>query len=145
MLHLTGHPVPPRSSDGHVRPGLISLANRLVDVPAMIITDLGEVLWRNPLGRTLPPGLPDEPGLGRNLVWQWFAEPSRRAMPDAEWERISRSHVGDLRATYARRSSDSAVRGFIDELIEVSEEFARLWERHDVAVRRGRYQIDHAS
>ena len=135
LLHLAGHPVPPRSSDGHIRPGLIAVANRLVDVPAVIVTDLGEVVWRNPIGRALFGDLPEEPGRERNLIWKWFEDPESRPMPEEDWDRISATHVSDLRATYAKRSGDRRVREFIADLIDISEEFAGLWERHDVAVR----------
>ena len=134
MLHLAGHPVPPRSSDGHVRPGLIAVANRLVDLPAVIVTDLGEIVWENSLGRILLDGLAGEPGRGRNLIWEWFADPDTRAMPPEHWDRISAAHVSDLRATYARRSGEAHVRKFVQDLIAVSDEFKELWERHDVAV-----------
>ena len=135
LLHLAGHPVPPRSSDGYVRPGLIALASRLDDMPAVIVTDLGEVIWTNPMGHALFSGLSDRPGREKNLIWKWFQDPHSRMMPEEDWDRISEAHVSDLRATYARRSGDRQVREFVADLIEVSADFARLWERHDVAVR----------
>lgn len=141
MLHLAGHVVPPRRTGGHVRPGLIALANRLVDIPAVIVTDLGEVVWANELGRVMLADLPDEPGRGRNLLWLWFADPESRAMPEEHWDRISAAQVSDLRATYARRSHDSEVQTFVDDLIRVSDEFRHLWIQHDVAVRRSDIKV----
>jgi hypothetical protein len=41
-----------------------------------------------------------------------------------------------LRATYSRRGGDPDVTALVNELSEVSGEFAALWERHEVAVRR---------
>ncbi|WP_210603316.1 helix-turn-helix transcriptional regulator [Brevibacterium oceani] len=141
LLYLAGHPVPPRSADGHIRPGLIAVADRLVDVPAVIVTDLGEVIWANPLGRALFTDLPEAPGRERNLIWKWFEDPESRPMPEEDWEKISAAHVSDLRATYARRSGDRLVKEFVTDLIEVSDEFAELWERHDVAVRRSDIKV----
>ncbi|MGO0603010.1 helix-turn-helix transcriptional regulator [Brevibacterium linens] len=141
LLHLAGHPVPPHSSDGHIRAGLIAVANRLVDVPAVIVTDLGEVVWQNPLGRILLADLPEEPGRGRNLIWRWFEDPRSRPMPEEAWSRISASHVSDLRATYARRSGDRRVREFVADLIAISDEFAELWAQHEVAVRRSDIKV----
>lgn len=136
LLHLAGHPIPPRGGDGHIRPGLIAVANRLVDVPAVIVTDLGELIWQNPMGRALFADLPIGQGRERNLIWQWFDDPQSRPMPEEDWDRISAAHVSDLRATYARRSGDQQVQTLVADLIDLSSEFARLWERHDVAVRR---------
>lgn len=141
MLLLAGHAAPPRRAGRHVRPGLIALANRLFDIPVLVTTDLGEVIWANTLGRTLLSGLPDAPGRGRNLIWLWFAEPAARAMPEEHWDRVSAAHVSDLRATYARRSADAEVRSLVDDLVHVSDEFARLWHLHDVAVRRSDVKV----
>lgn len=44
--------------------------------------------------------------------------------------------VADLRATWARRRHDSDVRELIETLLARSAEFAELWARHEVAVRR---------
>ncbi len=117
------------------------MADRLVDVPAVIVTDLGEVIWANPLGRALFTDLPEAPGRERNLIWKWFEDPESRPMPEEDWEKISAAHVSDLRATYARRSGDRLVKEFVTDLIEVSDEFAELWERHDVAVRRSDIKV----
>jgi hypothetical protein len=46
------------------------------------------------------------------------------------------NHVADLRATHARRPHDEEVNALIRDLLEASEEFRELWERHDVAVMR---------
>lgn len=48
----------------------------------------------------------------------------------------SRLHVADLRAAVARRGNDAAASALVGRLREASDEFARLWERHEVAVRR---------
>lgn len=39
--------------------------------------------------------------------------------------------------TAARRAGAPDVDGLVDDLLAASPEFARLWEEHDVAVRRG--------
>lgn len=136
LFHLVGLTPPPRRAGGHVRPGLISLASRLVDVPAVICTDIGEVVWRNSLAQALTPHLSE--GLGRecNVIWRWFTEPEARPTPSEDVARLSASHVSDLRATYARRAGDADVTALVHDLLARSEEFRTLWERHEVAVRR---------
>jgi len=133
LFHLAHLPVPPRRAGHHVRPGLIALAHRLTDIPVLIISDLGEVLWSNPLGSALVGELPAQQGRARNLVWRWFTDPASRAMPEADWDRISAAHVSDLRAISGRRAADEEVTTFIEDLLSQSAEFCELWQRHDVA------------
>ncbi|SEB88753.1 Helix-turn-helix domain-containing protein [Paramicrobacterium humi] len=136
LFHLAGVAAPPRRAGGHVRPGLIALANRLVDIPVMITTDLGELVWRNALAQALMRDFPEGSEGPRNVIWRWFAEPMSRPMPEAEWARISASHVSDLRAAHARRSADAEVTRLVNDLVARSAEFRELWSRHDVGVRR---------
>lgn len=133
LLRLSGHTPPPRRAGHHVRPGLIALGNRLVDVPVVIVTDLGEALWANPLGHALIGGVLGETGRERNIVWRWFADPSLRPMPAEHWERISAAHASDLRAAFTRRDGDAEVSALVADLEERSPEFARLWALHDVS------------
>ena len=44
--------------------------------------------------------------------------------------------MADLRASWARRRNDADMRELVDGLLEHSPEFAALWARHEVAVRR---------
>lgn len=136
LFYLAGMTPPARRAGHYVRPGLIALARRLTDIPVIICTDTGEIAWLNPLATALLPPLPDRPGRSRNLVWRWFAEPDRRPAPREDWDRMSASHVMDLRATYARRAGDADITSLVHDLLEASEEFRGLWERHEVGVRR---------
>lgn len=141
LLRLSGHAVPPRRAGHHVRPGLIALGNRLTDLPVVIVTDLGEVLWTNPLGNALIGGLSEGTARERNVLWRWFTDPTARAMPSDHWERISAAHVSDLRAAFTRRGGDSEVTALVDELGARSPEFARLWALHDVTQRQSDLKV----
>jgi transcriptional regulator with XRE-family HTH domain len=136
LFHLAGLTPPPRRAGRHVRPGLISLAERLVDVPVIISTDIGEIVWRNPLARAMTPHLTEGRGRESNVIWRRFTEPESQPFPEEQSARLSASHVSDLRATYARRSGDPDVTSLVHELLERSAEFRELWERHEVGVRR---------
>lgn len=136
LFYLAGMTPPARRAGHFVRPGLIALARRLTDIPVTICTDTGEIAWSNPLADALLPALPEGPGRGRNLMWRWFTEPDRRPAPREDWDRMSASHVMDLRATYARRAGDADITTLVHDLLETSEEFRVLWERHEVGVRR---------
>jgi transcriptional regulator with XRE-family HTH domain len=136
LFHLAGLTPPPRRAGGHVRPGLISLADRLTDVPVVICTDLNEVLWQNPLAIALMGDHRSYRGRHRSVVWRWFTEPEVRAgMPDEDWAHNSAAQVSDLRATYSRRAGEKDITGLVEDLLECSEEFRELWERHEVGIR----------
>ncbi|GAA1284004.1 MULTISPECIES: helix-turn-helix transcriptional regulator [Brachybacterium] len=141
LLRLSGHAPPPRRAGHHVRPGLIALGNRLTDLPVVVLTDLGEVLWTNPLGQALVGGLLGTSSQARNILWRWFTEPSARPMPSEHWERISAAHVSDLRAASARRGGDAEVSALVHALQERSAEFSRLWALHDVTQRQSDLKV----
>ncbi len=62
----------------------------------------------------------------RNLVWQGFMEPTRRALyPD--WEKDMAALVRSLRARYASHLGDANFEELIAALCESSPEFARVW------------------
>ncbi len=137
LFHLAGLTAPPRLAGGHVRPGLIKLADRLTDVPVCIYTDLGEVVWSNALFRALLGQEFSRPGRDRNIVWQWFTGTwVRERVPEADWARLSAAHTSELRATYSRRAGDRDVADLVRDLLQRSAEFRALWDRHEVAVRR---------
>ncbi|MGH3240337.1 MAG: helix-turn-helix transcriptional regulator [Spirillospora sp.] len=135
---LAGHRPPAGPFAGeHVRPGLLYLLDRLRETPAQIVGDLGDVLAQNGLAETLF-GCVCTVALGdRNIVWRWFTDPFvREAYPPDEHADYSRLHVADLRASVARRGSDAAASALVQRLHDASDEFAALWKRHEVAVRR---------
>ncbi|MBT2206944.1 MULTISPECIES: helix-turn-helix transcriptional regulator [Actinomadura] len=135
---LAGHrpPAGPFAGD-HVRPGLLYLLDRLQETPAQIIGDLGDVLARNAMAEFLFGCVCTVEEPDRNIVWRWFTDPFvREAYPEGDHEHYSRMHVADLRAAVARRGSDAAASALVKRLRDASEEFTRLWERHEVAVHR---------
>jgi transcriptional regulator with XRE-family HTH domain len=119
---------------GHVRPGLLLVLDRLVDVPAQVMSDSGQVLARNTMAEALF-GAPVLPGRAGNAIWLLFAETRSRPVLQDEVPGLMAGAVADLRATHARRPDDAEVNALIRDLLEVSAEFRGLWERHAVAVR----------
>ncbi|WP_406358284.1 hypothetical protein [Streptomyces sp. NBC_00658] len=104
LYHLAGFSPPARYSGGYVRPGLMSLLDRLRDIPACVVSDLGQVLWQNTLAAiTLAWTAGRRADRAANIVWRWFTEPAlRTCFPEEDWPRHSLAHVSDLRATSAR-------------------------------------------
>ncbi|MFI5499605.1 helix-turn-helix transcriptional regulator [Nocardia asteroides] len=137
LFHLCGHPSPDRElRDKHVGPGLLHMLAKLDDTPAAVITELGEVLVQNRMHTLLVGDHGDRTGPDRYYTWRWFTDRGARAVfPEEDWDRLSRSHVADLRATAARRADDAEVVAYIAELRGASAEFEALWNEHEVAVR----------
>jgi hypothetical protein len=137
LFHLAGLTPRPHSSNGHIRPGLIKLADHLVDVPVCIISDLSEKLWQNAMADALLGPLAPRSGRDRNTTWLFFTQPElRERFPREDWAKHALTHVNDLRATHGRRAGDADVESLVSDLLSASDEFAELWERHEVGVRR---------
>jgi transcriptional regulator with XRE-family HTH domain len=141
-LHrLAGHPTRgPGTVSAHVRPGLLMVLDRLVDAPAQVVSDTGQVLARNAMAEALFGG-PVRPGREGNINWLTFTSPEHEAvvLPE-DRPRIAAGHVANLRATYAKRPDDAELNALIRDLSAASEDFRELWRRHDVAVLRGTHK-----
>lgn len=136
---LAGQPPPPAfNAGGYVDPGLLCILDALAPtVPAFVADDIGQVLAQNPLSVSLLGAFHGETGRAANVLWRFFTDSGWRSRyPETEHEEMGRSYVADLRAAAARRGADPAVTGLIADLRKESAEFARLWERNDVAVLR---------
>ena len=139
LYHLAGRPVPSSGSGAaHVHPGMLDLLDRLDGTPARVITDLDVVLVQNRLGAALLGPPPPGNGLRACFVYRWFTDPtSRNLYPPEDHDRHAENFVADLRAAVARRGGrDEEVNAMVAELLRRSPDFAELWSRHDVAVRR---------
>jgi transcriptional regulator with XRE-family HTH domain len=137
LFRLAGQQPPARFSPSeHVRPGLLLILDRLHDAPAQVVTDYGQVLARNALAEALF-GAAAQPGLDGNHIWRFFTDPGSRAriLPQDQ-ARTAESHVAHLRSIRVDRPDDPRVAEVVRGLLAESAEFAQLWERHDVAVRR---------
>ncbi|MET9118696.1 helix-turn-helix transcriptional regulator [Streptomyces longwoodensis] len=139
LFHLAERPVPPSAhgSSTHVQPALLGLLDRLSNTPARVITDLHETLVENDLALALLGPSPAHRGPAASFVYRWFTDPrARDRYPSEDHPHHSRVFVADLQAAAARRGRDPEVARMIAVLRRRSEEFAALWDTHDVAVRR---------
>ncbi|MFG1711104.1 helix-turn-helix transcriptional regulator [Nonomuraea sp. M3C6] len=138
LFHLAGHHPPP--ADGVVRlarAGLMRMLDLLGDTPALVLSDLGEVLAQNRAALLLMGDHTRFTGDRRYVMYRWFTEPAARAVcPPEEQEHQARQMVADLRAVVGRRSGDPTVAGLVDRLQAASADFRRLWAEQEVAVRR---------
>ncbi|MFE3598770.1 helix-turn-helix transcriptional regulator [Streptomyces sp. NPDC059096] len=138
LFHLAGHRPPPAEGvAGQARAGLIRMLDLLGDTPALVLSDLGEILAQNRAALLLAGDLTGFSGDRRYAVHRWFTDPDARAVcPPEEREYHARRLVADLRAAVGRRSGDPTAAGLVDRLRPASADFRRLWDEHEVAVRR---------
>lgn len=138
LFHLAGHQPPPADGVARLaRAGLIRMLDLLGDTPALVLSDLGEVLAQNRAARLLTGNHTGFSGDRRYAVYRWFTDPAARAVtPPEERERHARRLVADLRAAVGRRTGDSMIAGLVDRLQAASAHFRRIWAEHEVAVRR---------
>ncbi|MGC5662848.1 helix-turn-helix transcriptional regulator [Micromonospora sp. WMMD723] len=138
LFHLAGHQPPPAEGTARLaRAGLVRLLDLVGDTPAMVLSDLGEVLAQNRMSVLLSGDHTGLTGDRRYVPYRYFTDPTVRDLHDpGEWQRHARQQVADLRAVAGRRAGDPTVTGLIDRLRTASEDFRRLWAEHEVAVRR---------
>jgi len=138
LYNLAGRALPAMGSpNAHVHPGMLDLLDRLTSTPAQVISDLSVTLVQNPLAAALLGWPKHTSGLRASFLYQWFTDPEARGRyhPD-EHQHQSHVFVADLRAVTARRSRDQLVTDLTSRLLYESKEFADLWARQEVAVRR---------
>ncbi|GAA2774119.1 helix-turn-helix transcriptional regulator [Streptomyces rameus] len=137
LFHLVGEQPPRRDpASAHVRPGLLLVLDRVYDSPAQVVTDCGTVLAQNALARALIGDVLARPPRERNLTRRFFLDPAARELfPPEDHPARARDHVAHLRAVAAARPDDPEPAALVAELRAASEEFARLWDTHEVSLR----------
>ncbi|GII34884.1 helix-turn-helix transcriptional regulator [Planotetraspora mira] len=138
LYRLAGYHAPFRQvSSVPVHAATMRVLDRLHDTPAQVVTDLGEIPAQNRMARALLGDQTGFTGFARSFVWRWFTDPAaRRIYPVEDHDHHSRIQVADLRAGLGRREPDPYATELVERLRRESAEFAGLWDRHEVAVRR---------
>lgn len=133
LFELAGHTAPPRTTrSDHPSPGLLRVLDQL-DTPAQITSDLGVTLAQNQLAEALLGVQTHYTGLRRSMFYRWFTDPAERRIHPAEDHALfSRRYVGSVRAVYGRPGEDPEAHRLVEALLRESDEFAALWERHEV-------------
>jgi transcriptional regulator with XRE-family HTH domain len=133
-LHVLAGTAPMRTGRHRrdVRPSILALIERLPQTAALVMSAAFEVLAWNDLAAALMEDFGPRTPRERNLARLAFLQP-RPLYGVSDAAEFRRHVVMELRTTLARYPADPIVTGLVDELREGSAEFARLWERHDVA------------
>ena len=137
LFRVAGHNPPDEASAAtHVAPALLRVLDRLEDTPALILSSLGETLVQNRMAAALLGDKSGHVGLARSEIYRWFTDPAERLRyPEDDRMRQSRAQVANLRAAYGSMGPQSRAGELVRTLVKESDEFAELWERHEVATR----------
>ncbi|MDL9946765.1 helix-turn-helix transcriptional regulator [Gordonia sp. ABSL11-1] len=119
------------SAEGPVPHGLDQLL-RTLSIPAMILNRYCDVLAANAAAQALSAGM--RPGLNR-IRWEFLDPEARRSNPD--WQRSAAAAIAHLRAQTRTGISDDRFHQLVGELTVNSDDFRRLWARHDVHTATG--------
>lgn len=142
---LAEQPLPTQGARrGELDAGLVMTMDSLTATTiAMIVDDLGTVLAQNRLSAEVFGRLADQPDHADNMVWRWFTDPAWRASwaPPDTHDATAAGLVADLRALAAQRGHDPATASFVAELRAASDEFAQIWDQHDVYRMRPGFEV----
>jgi transcriptional regulator with XRE-family HTH domain len=134
LYRLTGHHPPRRTRGGdHVSPALRRVLDRLVDTPALVLSDLAETLAQNRLAVALLGDQMRYEGLARSAFHRWFTDPAERASyPVEDHAHQLELQASGLRAALSMAGGGGRPRELVEALLASSEEFATIWARHAV-------------
>ena len=138
LFGLGGHPTPRRDRNDHISPIMKRIIDGLSDVPALVMTNLGEVLEQTPPAVALIGDYTRFTGLSRYLVYRWFTDPAARDLYPAEDHHLrGRVFTADLRAEYTA-DPEGRPGEIVAALLAASPEFADIWRLHEVDVQHHR-------
>jgi transcriptional regulator with XRE-family HTH domain len=134
LFALAGHNAPPSAIRcEEPSPGLLRVLEQIDEAAAMIVSDLGVTLRQNEIAKALLGDHSVFSGLSRSMIYRWFTEPERRGQhPVEDHELRARSHVASLRAVHGRPGLDPEADELVAALLAESDEFAALWDEHEV-------------
>ncbi|MGH3715399.1 MAG: helix-turn-helix transcriptional regulator [Micromonosporaceae bacterium] len=146
LFRLAGEAPPPvQEPSRELAGGVRNLLATLAESPAYVVDATYEVLAVNRLAEFFVGNPLHRPEPERSLLRSQFG----RSDDDPSWDNehsvaFARASVADLRAAMARYPGSRRIQALITELLATSKRFARMWEEHHVAVRRGTVKrIDH--
>jgi hypothetical protein len=120
----------PVSQREQVSPGLLQLMRSWDHAPAFVIGRRLDVLATNRLTDALYKGMTHQDNCLRTI----FLSPQAKDFY-ADWEKAAYSKTAQLRIAVGANPDDPDLSPLIEELSTHSEEFRRLWARHDVRTR----------
>ncbi|WP_413774941.1 helix-turn-helix domain-containing protein [Actinocorallia sp. A-T 12471] len=137
LFRLAGRLPPERASRAEVvSDGVRRILERLRDTPCVVFSSVAETLAQTPAAVVLLGDTTAYSGLSRSAVHRWFALPDvRERCPAEDRRKQSRAFVSELREVYTREGSRSRAGLIVSDLLDRSEEFAVLWDAHEIGLR----------
>ncbi|MGY0059810.1 helix-turn-helix transcriptional regulator [Streptomyces sp. LZ34] len=138
LHYLAGAPPgPPPGPSREVRQSIVDLLDRLPQAAAIVMSATYEVIAWNALAAALMEDFSAIPRRDRHLIRRAFLGPhpdGRRlyGLSDTDTDEFARTSARRLRAVAARYPEDPEVAELVRELRDGSEEFAQLWDSHNV-------------
>jgi transcriptional regulator with XRE-family HTH domain len=117
----------PSQQADRVDPDVLRLIERCDHAVAFVVNRWGDVLAANPLTTAFYAGLDGND----NLIRLTFLNPAAREFY-RDWEQEARAKVAHLRAVAGADHDDPSLLRLVKELSDASEDFRRIWARHDV-------------
>lgn len=120
----------------HVSPGLMRVMDGLAGTTAQVMGPLGQTLLQTPPAVALLGDQTQYSGNARYAPYRWFTNPvDRERYHPEDHGTNSRTNVALLRGAATRDGPSSPAADLADTLRRTSDEFAQLWERHEVGLR----------
>jgi MmyB-like transcription regulator ligand binding domain len=128
----TGPRRTPRSrSETRVPPRIVQLIDTMQDVPTIAMSQLGDPLASNALGRALFPYIFPVDAPPVNTARYLFLDPESQSFYP-EWETVAREMVSALRLLAGHDPGDRALAALVGDLATRSTEFSTWWGSHTV-------------
>ena len=130
----------PRIRDDVPR-SMLNLLSFLEEVPAYVIDAKYDILAWNPMANGLMGDLDRHPRGDLNVIrWAFRSPDLAEYLRDEEKGAFIVASVADLRTAVGRYPDDPGLQALIAEMLGLSPEFAELWQRHDVRIRREQHK-----
>ncbi|MGI5288910.1 helix-turn-helix transcriptional regulator [Nonomuraea polychroma] len=137
LFDLAGQPLEAPSIREDVPGSVLHLLAFLEEVPTYVLNARYDILAWNPMANVLMGDLDSRPPEDRNVIrWVFMSPDIAEHLNDEEKSRFARASVADLRAALGRHPEDRKLRALVAEMLALSPEFAEMWSRHEVEIRR---------
>lgn len=119
----------------HATEGVTPRLQRVLDAfafsPAMVKTCTWDIIAWNRAAIAVMANYEELPLHRRNVLRLMFCDPNVKDR-QLDWESVARYVVATFRADVARAGASREIQAFVDELSQISPEFAAMWRDHDV-------------
>ena len=131
LFGLAGATPPAAVQDHSVDAATLRVLDAIDPWPACVQNARYDILaWNHGYGRLIG-DLDDVPEMDRNSVWLMFTDPAWR-LALVEWDPLARAAVARLRSRWPEHARDPAWQSLVQRLRAASDEFAAMWDSHDV-------------